>query len=361
MWQEHLHGFLIEMNSNRPRIVVATMDTAAKESFINLAAVGDTTLMIVDEVHNVGSPSRRKILDLVPGGRLGLSATPARFGDPEGTTAIFEFFGNILPPKFDISDAQKTNPPRLVAYTYQFGVIALSGHEHQEYRQLSRRIGQLASKLRSEDSSRTREQHKLTILARARIVKSAEAKVEHGRNVIVDNYQQGQRWLVYCDNTKQLDAIAEELANVGIKSTRYLADMSSSKPETIERFEQLGGVLLSIRCLDEGIDIPSISHTLILASSLNPREHLQRRGRALRSSPGKSSAKIYDTLVGIDVDGEEIRVFSHEIDRARSFASDARNRRNALWHLNTLLAEADPEWSDVEAADPEDMEAGIDD
>ena len=355
-WQEHLRGFLIEMNSNRPRVVIATMDTAAKERFRNLAAIGHTTLMIVDEVHKVGSSSRRKVLDSAPGGRLGLSATPARFGDPEGTDTIFDFFGSILPPKFEILDAQKTNPPRLVSYTYEIGVVALNAQEHERYRQLTQRIGALASELRSKESQAIREQHRLTILARARVLKSAAAKVSHGTRVLSDNYQQGQRWLVYCDNTKQLEAIAQALATAGIRSTRYLAEMNSSKPDTIERFERLGGVLLSIRCLDEGIDIPTISHALILASSLNPREHLQRRGRVLRSSPGKSSAKIYDTLVGIDEDGESVRVFSHEIDRARSFASDARNQRSVLWHLNMLSAEDDPEWIDVEPTETEDME-----
>ena len=188
-------------------------------------------------------------------------------------------------------------------------------------------------------------------IKRARIIKGAHDKVDYAAKTLVEKYRDGQRWLVYCDATSQLDSLAERLTAEGISPTRYLSVMNSSKPDTLERFENFGGVLLSIRCLDEGIDIPLVSHALILASSMNPREHLQRRGRVLRSAPQKVEAEIHDTLAGIAADGG-VRVFDHEISRARSFASDARNGRLMLWRLDKLTREADPEWQDVEDDEP---------
>lgn len=347
-WPEYLRDYLRARNSNRPRLVIATMDTAATDRFLNIADVGDHTLMVVDEVHKVGAPSRCKVLSLAPGGKLGLSATPERFGDPSGTSAIFGFFGEVLKPGFSIRDAQNSRPKRLVPYIYQIGVVTLNAEEAYQYRKLTNTIGALVKQFESEGSQETKMMLDQTRIKRARIIKTAANKVDHGVEVIRSNYQEGQRWLVYCDTTSQLDSLAAALTIEGINSTRYLSTMVSSKVDTLDRFERHGGVLLSIRCLDEGIDIPAVSHALILASSTNPREHLQRRGRVLRTAPNKVEAEIHDTLVGM-AESDTTMVFDHEVNRARSFAADARNERLILWRLDQLVQKNDPEWQDMEA------------
>ena len=187
------------------------------------------------------------------------------------------------------------------------------------------------------------------LIKRARILKNASAKVDYGVTYLSQRFESGDRWLVYCDDTRQVDSVSEGLKDISLPVTRYLASMDSSKVETLERFEHLGGILLSIRCLDEGIDIPSVSHALILASSLNPREYLQRRGRVLRSSPGKVKAEIHDTIVGFKDLDDRICVFDHEIERAKIFASDARNKRHALWKIDELDVEASTRWVNIES------------
>ncbi|MBL3199900.1 type III restriction endonuclease subunit R, partial [Klebsiella pneumoniae] len=74
----------------------------------------------------------------------------------------------------------------------------------------------------------------------------------------------------------------------------YHAAMAGDPQRTLDLFESQGGIVVSIRCLDEGVDIPAVSHALILASSKNPREFIQRRGRVLRKSPTKSMSYVYD-------------------------------------------------------------------
>ena len=112
--------------------------------------------------------------------------------------------------------------------------------------------------------------------------------------------------------------------------------MSGDKFETLNYFGEKGGVLLAIKCLDEGIDIPSATHALILASSQNPREYIQRRGRVLRSHPesGKNHAHIYDPVTLTD---QEIPLQRSELGRMIAFSKDADNSR-VLLELEDLMA-----------------------
>ena len=134
--------------------------------------------------------------------------------------------------------------------------------------------------------------------------------------------------------------------------------MAFSKEATVDRFEKLGGILLSISCLDEGVDIPSITHALILASSLNPRQHLQRRGRVLRTAEGKLEATIFDALVQPDLDQPNI-LFDQDLDRAYEFSADADNDhavRRRLSAFSPYSGDGAASWIDFEE-DSSDEEA----
>ena len=69
-------------NSNNHRVIIATMDTASSDDFIQNVVQGKHIFVIADEFHRLGSPMHRKTLTLNTGARLGLSATPYRYGDP---------------------------------------------------------------------------------------------------------------------------------------------------------------------------------------------------------------------------------------------------------------------------------------
>lgn len=335
-WPDNLADFTRPAQVRGRRIVIATMDSAASAVFLQRASVGPHTLMVADEVHKVGSVRRRLTLNLDAGGRLGLSATPERFEDPDGTAVIFEYFGDRLPPRFGIREAQRSVPPRLVEYKYQTDVVALERDELESYDDLTRRAATASARLRDGDPAISAEQLRLILIRRAAVLKKARSKVAHAVDVLGSRYQRGDRWLVYCDDVAQLSALRAALPRVSIDPMTYVSDMIFSKPDTLLRFEEIGGVLLSIRCLDEGIDIPVVDHALILASSLNPREHLQRRGRVLRTAPKKDRSYIFDVLVGPDSD-DMTRVFPHELARAQEFARDAVNRREAIWRLESLI------------------------
>lgn len=327
------------------RVVLSTMQSAAPEAFRERIVEGEHLMVVADEVHRVGAPSLRQLLEIASGARLGLSATPQRYGDPEGTSAIFEYFGDVLEPRFGISEAQAAG--RLVPYDYRIGTVLLDEDESERYRDLTRRIA--ASLGRADDGSAIESDFTFRLrLQRASIIKSAAGKVPYAAALLRDQFQEGDHWLVYCENQAQLDAVREALDEEGIQSLEYYSAMLGSKPTTLRYFETYGGVLVSIKCLDEGVDIPRVDRALILASSSNPREYIQRRGRVLRTSPGKYSAEVFDVLVGIET-SDGIEILRRDLERARAFAVTARNDscRYDLDALDsTALDDESPEMED---------------
>jgi superfamily II DNA or RNA helicase len=311
-----------------PRLTIATMQTACTDSFLSAVTPGDHLLVIADEVHRIGSPSHRRVLELESGGRLGLSATPERFGDPEGTSAIRSYFGGDLSPLFGLREAIAAG--RLCPYEYFIHPVLLSDSEQEDWLELSGRIGPLMGQT---DNERAQEQLKYLLIQRARIAKNAAAKGPTAADIVASRCRREQHWLVYCDSQKQLGEVRRLLGRRDIETLEYHSAMGGDPDATLARFRHYGGVLVAIRCLDEGVDIPEISHAVILASSRNPREFIQRRGRLLRTREGKGRAFIHDLLVipPESDDGAFETLVMAEIGRATTFARDAINRGAAAY------------------------------
>jgi len=314
--------------SDKPRIVVATMQTAARKDFRDAIRQGEHLFLVADEVHRLGSSEHRKILSLESGPRLGLSATPRRAGDPEGTDAIFTYFEGVVPPPFTLQDAIRAN--RLTRYMYYVHPVSLSEEEQDEWDSITKRIRRLyAQEKSSQGENITLSNHiKRLLIERARITKAAKEKVRLADEVLRRYYEHGQRWIVYCDSQPQLYAVLGELRKHDFDALEYHSSMPGDRGQTLRYFEANGGILVSIRCLDEGVDIPSVSHALILASSKNPREFIQRRGRVLRKSDNKALAFLHDAIVvprRIEADFPGTAIVEGEIARAIKFGQGAEN------------------------------------
>jgi superfamily II DNA or RNA helicase len=340
-WSRRLADYTVDDTSLGQRIVLATYQTAATDHFLELLRTGEHLLIVGDEVHRVGAADTRRILEQVEaGGRLGLSATPARFGDPAGTRELFSYFGEILNPEFTLADALEANV--LVPYEYNFSTCALSDDEQLRWDNYSRQIAQEVARNGGELSEYA---HHL-LRQRAKIAKGAVAKAGVARDVLQANYTEGDRWLVYCNDTDHLRTVRGAIEGLGMDLLEYHSKDDGDHDATINYFTNRGGVLLAIKCLDEGVDIPMINRALILASSTNPREYIQRRGRVLRRTPGKYSARIFDVIV-VGADGKAIT--PSEVTRAKEFAEDARNVGPSLYLDDLVPAGAGPSTSgDVE-------------
>ena len=320
-------------SSELNRIVLATMDTAAGNQFLKGISNGENILLVVDEVHRIGSPNRRKILNIIEAEeRLGLSATPRRYGDPVGTAAIFDYFSGIIPPPFTLEDAIKSNV--LTRYYYYPIKLFLTSEEQDRWNSLTKEINKLIA-INSNGgkdidkiiNSNARLQMKL--IERARIIKQASGKTKLVLDTISKHYSSGQRWIVYCDNKGQLKEVLDLLLSEGYDAYEYHSEMKGDRTETLNYFSSNGGILVSIRCLDEGVDIPETTHALIIASSKNPREFIQRRGRILRKYPGKHFANLYDAVVipyqNHDEEDKTDSIIESELARAIQFGEWAEN------------------------------------
>lgn len=312
-----------------PRVVLAMMPTAAQPIFCNKICVGEHLLLIADEVHQLGSPRNSKIFCLNAGARLGLSATPKRYGDPEGTGRIFTFFEGVIPPPVTLQDAVEAG--RLVPYEYHPHPVHLSNRESEEWCKESRMIQlEVAKQKVDADGKRVlSERAKMLLIKRSRIAKKAVSKVQLAYDVITKYFEEGQSWLVYCEDSGQLNDVKFVLHEAGYSPLEYHSNMSGDRDATMEWFRRYGGILISIKCLDEGVDIPDVSHALILASSQNPRQFIQRRGRVLRKSSGKYIAVIHDAIVvpfDVEKESEQVSLLKAELLRAIEFANNAVNK-----------------------------------
>lgn len=340
------------------RIVLATVQTARTDVFRNRLTAGTHLLLVADEVHRLGSRSNSALLDdRLFGPRLGLSATPERAGDPAGTDLVLDYFGGILEPVYTLADAIADG--NLTRYFYRPHTVMLTEHEATEYRNLSRRIAQARGRLgeaAADDPGLER-----LLFQRARVVKQAEGKVALAVEVLRAEYQPHQRWIVYCDDSSQLAAVQAALSRAGLTAMPYHSAMEGDREQTLRWLANLGGIVVAIKCLDEGVDIPSVTHALILASSKNPREFIQRRGRVLRTAPDKVLAHVHDAIVmpppsghhDEDAEGKTDPITAGELARAIEFAAGADNPA-ATGNLKRIAIDAGIDWETLTSSGVED-------
>lgn len=262
------------------------------------------TLLIVDEAHNFGSFQLSKTLELDYPYRLALSATLDRYGDEAGTHKLYDFFGDKC---IEYSLSQAIADGKLTPYKYYPVIVNLCDDEYEEYCELSKQIG----KLHISNNSLS-ERAKRLLIKRARIIAGARNKLLKLKEVI-SPYKYDANMLVYCgavkygdvgydqdsDGVKQITEVLDLLNNnLHIYATKFTSDENTeTRKNILTAFRQNDiQALVAIKCLDEGMNIPAIKTAFILASSTNPKEYIQRRGRVLRKFPGKDYAEIYDFI-----------------------------------------------------------------
>jgi superfamily II DNA or RNA helicase len=362
-WRDHVRTWLGE--SQRRRIVLATVQTASSPDFLSEVPTTGKVFLVADEVHRLGSPKYRDLLDDHRfGARLGLSATPERYGDPVGTSALLTFFDGVLEPRYTLEDAIRDGV--LTRYFYRPHPVPLTDSEADQWQKLSADAARLRARLNAGDSTPGLQQKlQNRLIARARIVKHASAKIALAGQVLGAEFEEGQRWLVYCEDSGQLTAVTAALRALRLTVLPYHSAMDGDRAETLRWLSRRGGVVTAIRCLDEGVDIPAVTHALILASSRNPREFVQRRGRVLRKAPGKALAFVHDAIVlpplapPIDNDdGNESGLDSMttgELIRAIEFAQYADNPASAA-DLKAIAMAGGIDWRRLSELGEEDVD-----
>ncbi|QSX01098.1 DEAD/DEAH box helicase family protein [Haloterrigena alkaliphila] len=314
-------------------VVLTTLHTASSETFLNyLKHVPPERLqLIVDEVHRAGAPTFQSIFDIDAGRRIGLSATPDRQWDEEGTNAIYSYFGGHEPFRFTTQEAIENG--YLTEYEYHPIICELTPQEFEDYAELSVQIERLSAQISSNDrvDESVINQRDHLLRERADIKKTAARKPDRFEAFLSTDHPRPA--LVFCEDTEQIEELEHQLeAHTDIDYGVYISNREEEQAEAFYRFEHdLLDYLLAIKCLDEGVDVPDCSTAVIIASSRNKREFIQRRGRVLRQTEAVDRAQIYDMLVlpglGAPPDDERARsLVKQELERAKILMEAAENQ-----------------------------------
>lgn len=328
-----------------------------------LSKLKGNVLLLADEAHNLGAPGLQKLLDDKYLYRLALSATFSRHHDEEGTEVLKSFFGKTC-IEYPLEKAIREG--MLSEYRYYPIPVTLTAEELDEYQRLTKELGRCFENA-ADGTKKLSKRGELIALQRSRVVAAAANKLEALRQEI-QPYRDKRHILVYCGAAQLIDAdtdssdanlqddrqithVVNMLGNdLGMSVSKFTSEEDIKERETLKDEFKKGNLqaLVAIRCLDEGVNIPNIRTAFMLASTTNPKEYIQRRGRLLRVSEGKDYAEIYDFITlpystheasGQTLD--ELRgvftLINNETERGFEFAQYAQNFASAQKMLDEII------------------------
>ena len=365
-WQKDFEKILYDFN-NLPLghesyiknhvLIFVTHKTLASSNFIDyvLQLKKIKKLLVIDEVHNITEKNSEKTLLEEYDFRLGLSATPVRHLDDRGTEILHNYFEGIV-YTVDLKDAIYKYHA-LSHYEYNPYYVELTPNEMEHYQILTKKIAMV------EVQKKKGTYHKVPgevdpAQRRADLIANAENKDQKLKEILTTEFNDKLEYtLIYCTNNpspaSQQDS-PKQLARVkGILTDRgIISDSVTWEDKTKDRRHILKlladshfDCVTAVRCLDEGVDIPSVRIGIFMASSGNPKQFIQRRGRILRKSvkTGKDIATIYDILViptisDIDVGFvlSQRKLIAKELIRHKEFASIADNQKDAIEKIREI-------------------------
>ena len=359
------------VNPSVSYIIIATYASFGRHAVFAELNAFDTgrLLFIADEAHNMGGGRIANLLEGIHyARRIGLSATPSRQYDEWGNKRLFEFFGAANEFTFSFPMGKAIEEGFLCRYKYYPHIVGLTADEMDEYVKISKQLIRMFNYERG-GFDKMSEPLKLLLLKRKRIIHKAKNKEGMLREIVQRCFEErgnlkytliyvpeGAEAKDYYDETESLaeDAETNQLID---RYTAIVRDVSPTTTvrkfvsETFERESILNDfaegkleVLTSMKCLDEGVDVPRSELAIFCASTGNPRQFIQRRGRILRTHPDKHIAEIHDLIVIPNIDPLETNyamercMIQNEMIRVRDFASLSENADATIRELSEILS-----------------------
>ena len=307
--------------------IITTHQTFSGEHFREkVKQLSRDAILIGDEAHGLGSEKRREGLLDTYNARIGLSATPQRYYDEEGTNHLLDYFGGVT-YEYSLEDAI---PTFLTPYHYHPVIVEMDEDELEEYRDMTRSVAAAHA-----DDDVDEEVTNILRSQRSDIIKEAINKYDELRRIL-RGLGDVEHLLVYT-NHEQIDTVGEILNEFGVMHHRFTHEESDElRDELLTRFgDGEYEALVAMRCLDEGVDVPATRTAVLMANTGNPMQFVQRRGRVLRQAPEKDFAVIYDLLVvptldpDDDIAASEKYILEKELRRFEEFAETAENEYEA--------------------------------
>jgi superfamily II DNA or RNA helicase len=369
-WKDKLSFYNTLSKLNDPSfIVIATYASFVKDKFQSFFKdLPNDTIFIADEVHNIGAPNISKLLPKIHlEKRIGLSATPNRIYDETGNVSIDSFFDDKDPYTYNFSMKKAIEEEYLCKYYYYPHVVSLTECEFEKYREISKKLAQFIDPVTK--SFKKCKELEILLLKRKRIIHKAENKLpkfktiinhefnkrgnlkytliytpegvlENNDNILRDNYIENEEDIYLIDQyTKAITDIDYSIM------ARKFTSKTKNRKSVIKQFSESDlHVLTSMKCLDEGVDVPRAELAIFCASTGNPRQFIQRRGRVLRKSEGKQFAYIHDLVVipKLDMDkndetfNTERSFILNEMKRVENFFSLAINKAEVYEKLSEI-------------------------
>lgn len=348
-------------------IVIVTYASLPRPKFQSyFTQLPKDTILIADETHNLGSQG---LLRLLPNihleKRIGLSATPNRKFDELGNQAIQEFFNDEPPYIVSYSMEEALNIGWLCKYTYQPHIVKLTDQEMEKYKELSLQLLRMGLFDKETGNFRSTPEIEKKLLERKRIIHKAANKLEAFKAILRSEFDKRKNLkytLIYVpegveasfDETDFSVETEDEnrLINEYTKAVSQTDDSvmvkqftanSTNREEILKNFEESNiHVLTSMKCLDEGVDVPRSELAIFCASTGNPRQFIQRRGRVLRLHKDKIHATIHDLVVVPEISDEstfemEKGLVKKELERVVDFANLAMNKTDTYETLKSIL------------------------
>lgn len=360
-WKEQLNRYVTRtiFNPNKDVIIITTYATFNKIQFqglLNKIKGLDRFVYIADEAHNLGATSAIKCLPTKIKKRIGLSATPERIYDDYGSSEMYNFF-HSNPPNYTYRYTMKQaiHEKILCPYEYTPIFVQLTEFEMEEYSKITKDLCKFIDAktgMYSEDAD-------ALLLKRKRIIHKAENK----KLAIVDlirslenkkkldytfvfvpegfepDYSKNDSYVVDIEDVHIIDEYADMFKKAGYTYHKYLGGINDAKSVLSSFSKGDIKILLSMKCLDEGVDIPRAENAIFCSSTGNPRQFVQRRGRILRMHDDKKMAFIWDLVVIPPLPSSdsnyriERNLFVSEVKRVVNFAvlAEESNRIDVLY------------------------------
>lgn len=355
-WRNKLQMACFQLNNRvvESIIVYTTHMSSSKSDFINIIKTLQQDIKVFfigDEVHGLGAKQMRIALNERYDYRLGLSATPNRWFDEDGTDLLIDYFGNTS-FEFTLKNAlTEINPITkktfLTPYYYYPVGVELNDIELDEYIKLTKQL----LKISGADEDKKESLIKGILNKRSDVLKNASKKI-NALEKILENLEKIEDTIIFTspnsfEKIENLLNKKEILYNIitqkqGVKPEKKYGNLSE-RSYIIKHFSERNyKVLLAMKCLDEGIDIPSARIGILYSNTTNPREYIQRIGRVIRRAPEKTEAYIFDFIIvpnlnnSLELKEHEKKIFEKEFKRAEYIAENAINQIDAITQLITI-------------------------
>jgi superfamily II DNA or RNA helicase len=351
-WEEEV-GTILSTAKRIPAsfIIISTYASFVKDKFQSIIKnLPLDTLFIADEGHNLASPTvLSKLNDVKLQKRIGLSATPKRIYDPEGTKVMEEFFNDSEPYTFSFPMDRAIREGILCKYYYYPHIVTLTEEELKAYIEISKALSKFFNS-RSNSLEKNEIVERL-LLKRKRIIHKAANKLDKTKAILREEYITNgnlQYTFIYVpegiteevpendtgsvEEIKMINQYTREIGRINERITvnQFISGMPG-RNEILRQFQDGHiQVIASMKCLDEGVDIPRAEKAIFCSSTGNPRQFIQRRGRILRRHPDKHQAIIHDLVIipdyenaqpGTDTFNIERNMIKTELQRVMYFAS----------------------------------------